>query len=676
MSHFKEPVLLPCAHHICRACMVGVLQQTRTCPFCRLEFIHRQVLNEFTGYDVMGVLQGSFDSMGIPLTQTQVLPSPSRPFLLKKDACNGIVINARRGRRRGRNRSAPSSFQPHLPFDKIPGPPEKSGESSSSAAILESSRRTGRRRPQEARGPHSPVRRRTSRRTSQEAHDYSPVNTSSGIVWQVPKDYDPPGGVASLPALWTGLACDVACRTWPGINARGGAAVIQACNNDGTHDVKYVTENRRERSIQRRFIEAKPARSTLPYYQSRTKGLRRRMSMADITGEDKRPCGGIERYWRSDPCQLKGRLTGSRALADGTHSAQVNFVENIGRNKQRTEGIDNNGDKEEYFQEQQPKGSENVKGYSERNISCSSSFSVGDVVKVAPRLWPGMNKRGGVARIVSCYPNGTCDVKYVVESSRKENVSTTLLSLNEETPRQGSCSNINEATTKQPGRGRYKGKMVLCVSGLSLQSKGKRNNRQGNDVSRFVKDNSSSCQLVDSFRPEVTHLVMAEEDMKSPIRSMKYLRAVAKGIWILSPSWLAASLKSGFPVDESAFELLGCHKDRLEHAPRCSRIAHSSGKPKLFQGRIFTLSGSFGDGKCPKRQDLVCLIIDAGGQLQESVCGSQAGIEVVRTITPALLRSTAQRNENPKWDIVTVGWLLDCVGSYHCFDIHNVESPP
>ncbi len=686
MSHFKDPVLLPCAHHICRDCMLGVLKQTRTCPFCRLEFIHRQVLNEFTGDDVMGVLQGSFDSMGIPLTQAQVLPSPPRPFLVKKGALNGNAISARRGRRR--NRSAPCSFQPPLPFDRIPGPPEKSVERSSSATVRESSRRTGhrislevrrhspvrrrtiRRTSLEVRG-HSPVRRRTSCRTSQEAHSYSPVPRSSGIVWQVPKDYDPPRGIASLPALWTGLACDVACCTWPGINAQGGAAVVQACNNDGTYDVKYITDNRRELGIERRFIEAKPARSTSSYGQSQRKGLRRRLSMTEIKGEEKR-MRGIMRYGRPDPCQPKRSCTGSRPLADGANSTQLIFVEKIGRSKQKKE-IHNKGDKEKCLEGQPPQENENVKGYSEGDISCSSSFSVGDVVKVAPRLWPGINKRGGVARVVSCHPNGTCDVKYIVESSRKENVSTALLSLNNESPRREACSFINEVATKQQGCGSCK--MVLCVSGLSLQSRGKRKDRRGDDLSRFVQNNSSSCQLVDSFTPEVTHLVMAEEDMKAPIRSMKYLRAAAKGIWILSPSWLAASLKSGFPVEEDAYELLGCHKERLEHAPRRSRTAHFSGSPPLFQGQSFTLSGSFGDGKCPKRQDLECLIIDSGGQLQESVGGYQAGIEVVKTITPALLRSAAQRNENPRWAIVTIGWLLDCVGNYHLFDINNVVPP-
>ncbi len=666
MSHFKDPVLLPCAHHICHDCMIGVLKQTRTCPFCRLEFIHRQVLNEFTGYDVMGALQGSFDSMGIPLTQTQGLPSPPpRPLLLMKGgALNGNAMNRCRGRRR-RNRSAPiSSFQPPLPFDKIPGPPEKNIESSSSTtAKRESNRQASYRTSQEVRG-HSPVQRRTGRRIYRETCSYSDVPRSSGIVWQVPKDYDPPGGIASLPALWVGLACDVACRTWPGINAQGGAAVIQACNNDGTYDVKYVTDNRRERGIERRFIEAKPDRSTLSYGQSRSsKGLRRRMSMI-VTKEEKRTYG-IERCGRrSDPCQPKRCCTaGSRPLSDGTtNSTQLSFVENV-RNKEKN-GTNINRDKKKCLQEQQP--------HSDRNISSSSSFSVGDVVRVDPRRWPGINKHGGVARVVSCHPNGTCDVKYIVESSRKENVGTTLLTHNNASPRQGACSNINEATAKQSGRVRCK--MVLCVSGLSLQSKGKGKDRQGDDLSRFVRNNSNICQLLDSFRSDVTHLVMAEENMKAPIRSMKYLRAVAKGVWILSPSWLAASLKSGFPVEEDAYELLGCHKEQLEHAPSRSRTAHFSGKPPLFLGKLFTLSGSFGEGQCPKRRDLESLIIDSGGQLQESAGGRKAGIEVVRTLTPALLRSATERNENPKWAIVTVGRLLDCIGNYHLFGINNIES--
>ncbi len=667
MSHFKDPVLLPCAHHICRDCMIGVLQQARTCPFCRLEFIHRQVLNEFTGDDVMGVLQGSFDSMGIPITQTQALPSPPRRFLMKKGVLNGNENNSRRGRRR-RTISAPCSFKPPLPFDRIPGPPEKSVECCSSAASVRgSSRRTCHRTSSLDVRRHSPARRRTSRRASQEAHNYSPVPRSSGIVWQVPKDYDPPGGIASLPALWTGLACDVACRTWPGINAQGGAAIIQACNNDGTYDVKYVTDNRRERGIERRFIQANPTRSTSPCGPLQRKGLRRRLSTTEIKGEEKRTRGIMIRG-RPDPCQPKRSCTGSRSLGDGTNSTQLTFVENNGNNQKKE--IHNKGDKEKCLEGQQPQERENVKG----NISCSSSFSVGDVVKVAPRLWPGINKRGGVARVVSCRPNGTCDVKYIVESSRKENVSTALLSLNNEPPRrEACCSFINAAVAiKQQGRCGSCNKMVLCVSGLSLQTRGKRKDRRRDNSSRFVQHNSSRCQLVDSFTPEVTHLVMAEEDMKAPIRSIKYLRAVAKGIWILSPSWLDASLKSGFPVEEDAYELLGCHKERLEHAPRRSRTAHFSGEPPLFQGKSFTLSGSFGDGKCPKRPDLECLVIDSGGQLQESVGGYQAGIEVVTAITPALLKSAAQRNENPKWTIVTTGWLLDCVGNYHLFDINNV----
>ncbi len=662
MSHFKDPVLLPCAHHICRDCMIGVLKQTRACPSCRLEFIHRQVLNEFTGRDVMGVLQGSFNSMGIPLTQTQVLPSPSRHPLLVTNgegALNGNAMNRQRGRRRRRNRSSPiTRFEPPIPFDKIPGPPEKNGDRSCSTITSKCERNMQASSHRISREDRS-LAQRSGHRISRETCGYSDVPKSSGVVWQVPKDYDPLGGVESLPALRVGLACDVACRTWPGINAQGGAAVIQACNNDGTYNVRYVTDKRSERRVEQRFIQAKPDRCTLSCGQSSqvSTRLRRRMSMI-VTKEEKLTYGRSER--RPDPCQPRRCCTavGSRLLPDGI-SAPLRFVENDGNNKDQN-GVRSNSDEKQ----------------DDRNSSPSESFSVGDVVKVHPRRWPGMNKHGGVARVVYCHPNGTCDVKYIVESSRKENVSTAFLTASNVSPKQGTSGNINVAATKHSGRARNK--IVLCVSGLSLQSKGKRKNRQGDIVSQFARNNSSICQLLDSFTPDVTHLVMAEENMKAPLRSMKYFRAIANGIWILSPSWLAASLKTGFPVEEDAYELLGCHKEKLEHAPRRSRTEHFSGKPPLFLGKIFTLSGSFGVGQCPKRRDLESLIIDSGGQLQESVGGRKAGIEVVRTLTPALLRSAVERNESPKWAIGTVEWLLDCIGNYQLFDIScpsTAESP-
>lgn len=40
----------------------------------------------------------------------------------------------------------------------------------------------------------------------------------------------------------------------------------------------------------------------------------------------------------------------------------------------------------------------------------SAGFAVGMVVEVMPRLWPGMNKQGGAARITKVHYNaGKCD---------------------------------------------------------------------------------------------------------------------------------------------------------------------------------------------------------------------------------------------------------------------------
>eukprot|EP00553_Chaetoceros_curvisetus_P014302 CAMPEP_0204640460 /NCGR_PEP_ID=MMETSP0717-20131115/47385_1 /ASSEMBLY_ACC=CAM_ASM_000666 /TAXON_ID=230516 /ORGANISM="Chaetoceros curvisetus" /LENGTH=45 /DNA_ID= /DNA_START= /DNA_END= /DNA_ORIENTATION= len=43
-----------------------------------------------------------------------------------------------------------------------------------------------------------------------------------------------------------------------------------------------------------------------------------------------------------------------------------------------------------------------------------ANFSVGDVVRVQDRTWPGVNKPGGVARISKVHANSDAGYKYDV----------------------------------------------------------------------------------------------------------------------------------------------------------------------------------------------------------------------------------------------------------------------
>jgi len=57
---------------------------------------------------------------------------------------------------------------------------------------------------------------------------------------------------------------------------------------------------------------------------------------------------------------------------------------------------------------------------------------------------------------------------------------------------------------------------------------------------------------------KATHLVLAE-----PKRTMKLLRAVARGAWVLTPDWVTASAEAGRWVDEAPYE--------TEHFPGAKR---------------------------------------------------------------------------------------------------------
>ena len=53
------------------------------------------------------------------------------------------------------------------------------------------------------------------------------------------------------------------------------------------------------------------------------------------------------------------------------------------------------------------------------------------------------------------------------------------------------------------------------------------------------------------------------------------------GIWIVSLNWLSSSLEASEVVSEKAFEVSGCSKSTVDHAPKRSRNDKSVGEPSL-----------------------------------------------------------------------------------------------
>lgn len=51
-----------------------------------------------------------------------------------------------------------------------------------------------------------------------------------------------------------------------------------------------------------------------------------------------------------------------------------------------------------------------------------TTFEVGQLVQVAERQWPGVNKEGGDARVVRVHKDGTVAVKYIINNRSEASV--------------------------------------------------------------------------------------------------------------------------------------------------------------------------------------------------------------------------------------------------------------
>ncbi|GIL53976.1 hypothetical protein Vafri_9539 [Volvox africanus] len=106
-------------------------------------------------------------------------------------------------------------------------------------------------------------------------------------------------------------------------------------------------------------------------------------------------------------------------------------------------------------------------------------------------------------------------------------------------------------------------------------------------------------ELLSDVQPQLTHLVVnLETERRTTVRTIKYLRAVIQGCWVVGMEWVEACLTAGRLVQEGPYEAAG---DNVHTGtPAITRLGLEKGYPPLFSGIKFCvmyLKGSF-DGKC------------------------------------------------------------------------------
>ncbi|XP_058208044.1 BRCA1-associated RING domain protein 1-like [Rhododendron vialii] len=145
---------------------------------------------------------------------------------------------------------------------------------------------------------------------------------------------------------------------------------------------------------------------------------------------------------------------------------------------------------------------------------------------------------------------------------------------------------------------------VFCASALSVEEK-----------YLLVKFASTCGATVAKFwNPNVTHVIAATDAEGACSRTLKVMKAILSGKWILKTSWIRACMEAMHPVDEEPYEVaLDNHGCR--NGPKTGRLRALDNAPKLFNGLCFYFSGDFIPGY---KENLLDLVTTAGGFVIES----------------------------------------------------------
>jgi hypothetical protein len=129
-------------------------------------------------------------------------------------------------------------------------------------------------------------------------------------------------------------------------------------------------------------------------------------------------------------------------------------------------------------------------------------------------------------------------------------------------------------------------------------------------LSSLVSDKKKSalrCVVVDDVDDNTTHLVLGKQE-----RTLKVLKAIARGVWVVSFDWIEASNDANQWADEAKYEAVksfpGCRKAR-----ECADAYKKSGSRDglLFHGERFYVTGKTQPGPLELRP----IIEKAGGTI-------------------------------------------------------------
>nr|XP_022310049.1 BRCA1-associated RING domain protein 1-like isoform X3 [Crassostrea virginica] len=195
------------------------------------------------------------------------------------------------------------------------------------------------------------------------------------------------------------------------------------------------------------------------------------------------------------------------------------------------------------------------------------------------------------------------------------------------------------------------------------------------------------ARIAEDFSSEVTHIVSTCNSSGLCPRTMKYLRGVLTGRWIVSMEWVKTCLEFGFKVCEEAFEIPGTSSDPESKAALGGRINRQHRLPGLFDGCQFYFSGNF-EYPTPEKEELISLVKLGGGHViqREPKPGQVPESDLTRpyhappdmaTCCIYIVRDNTaecQPIKSPVMCSVKASWIMDCVSQFKLLSVVNERS--
>ena len=177
----------------------------------------------------------------------------------------------------------------------------------------------------------------------------------------------------------------------------------------------------------------------------------------------------------------------------------------------------------------------------------------------------------------------------------------------------------------------------------------------------------------------ITHLIVrVDRDCVCKQRTMKYLVALTRGLWIVTTKWLKACLQRSVLVPEEEYQALKDVKaDSVAcHVPNTARLAHINRK-LLFRDKQVLLYGGYPSPN-PNKTQLSSLISVAGGHVYETLSSVWASLLGLHLFRGQDNQERGEKGDNPELMFSVAGdWEasedLHAEINVVCADMDNVD---